>query len=120
MLTKDTPYLALTGELWVVFCDNWGDNWLRYNGTALYVSNVLSLPATVHCFYDIDDKDTTRNVPCNQVDLLHKAHILKHRQLVYYATSVKHNFENSTAMVLDVCRTISHMHVSLSRWMYMW
>ena len=29
--TKDTPYLALTGELWGVF------NWLRYNSTALYL-----------------------------------------------------------------------------------
>ena len=29
-LTKDTPYLALTGELWGV--------WSRYNDTALYVA----------------------------------------------------------------------------------
>ena len=35
-LTKDTPYLALTGELWGVFCEEFGENWPRYNGTALY------------------------------------------------------------------------------------
>ena len=36
IFTKDTPYLALTGELWGVFCEDWGENWPRYNGTALY------------------------------------------------------------------------------------
>ena len=34
--TKDTPYLALTGELWDVFCGYLWENWPRYNGTALY------------------------------------------------------------------------------------
>ena len=34
--TKDTPYLALTGELWGVFRDDFGENRLRYNGTTLY------------------------------------------------------------------------------------
>ena len=34
--TKDNPYLALTGELWVVFCEYLWENWPRYNGTALY------------------------------------------------------------------------------------
>ena len=33
---KSTPYLALTGELWGVFCENFGENWSRYNVTALY------------------------------------------------------------------------------------
>ena len=35
--TKDTPYLALTGELWGVFCEYLRENQLRYNGTALYM-----------------------------------------------------------------------------------
>ena len=35
-LTKDTPYHALTGELWCVCCGDCGENWPRYNGTALY------------------------------------------------------------------------------------
>ena len=35
--TKDTPYLALTGDLWGVFCEYLWKNWPRYNGTALYV-----------------------------------------------------------------------------------
>ena len=34
--TKDTPYLALTGELWGVCCEYLWENWPRYNGTALY------------------------------------------------------------------------------------
>ena len=33
--TKYIPYLALTAELWDVFCENLGENWPRYNGTAL-------------------------------------------------------------------------------------
>ena len=30
--TKDTPYLALAGELWGVFCEDLGENRTRYNG----------------------------------------------------------------------------------------
>ena len=33
--TKDTPYLALKGELWGVFCEYLWENWPRYHGTAL-------------------------------------------------------------------------------------
>ena len=33
---KDTPYLALTGELRGVFCEYLWENWPRYNSTALY------------------------------------------------------------------------------------
>ena len=36
-IQKDTSYLALTGELWGVFCKYFGENWPRYNGTALYM-----------------------------------------------------------------------------------
>ena len=36
LLTTDTPYLALTGELWGVCCKDIGENWLRYKSTALY------------------------------------------------------------------------------------
>ena len=39
--TKDTPYLALTGELWCIFCENFGENWLRYNGTALFFPDLF-------------------------------------------------------------------------------
>ena len=35
-LTKDTPYFALAGELWGVFCNDFGENFPRYNGIALY------------------------------------------------------------------------------------
>ena len=36
-ITKGTPYLALTDELWSVFCEVFGENWSRHNGTTLYV-----------------------------------------------------------------------------------
>ena len=35
-LTKDTPYLALRGEIWGICCEHYADNWLRYNGITLY------------------------------------------------------------------------------------
>ena len=34
--TKDKPYLALTGELWIACCENFGENLPRYNVTTLY------------------------------------------------------------------------------------
>ena len=34
--TKDTPYLALTGELKGVYCEYFGENLPRHNGTAPY------------------------------------------------------------------------------------
>ena len=36
-LTKGTPYLALTGKLWGVFCEDLAENGLNYNGTTPYV-----------------------------------------------------------------------------------
>ena len=38
--TTDTPYLTLTGQLWGVCYEDIGENWLLYNGTALYFSIV--------------------------------------------------------------------------------
>ena len=34
--TKDTPFFALTGELWGVFSEYFGENLSRYKGTTLY------------------------------------------------------------------------------------
>ena len=34
---KETPYLALTGELWGVFCEYLWEHWPHYNGTALFL-----------------------------------------------------------------------------------
>ena len=36
--TKYTPYLALRGELWGAFCEDFGENWPIYNNTALYMT----------------------------------------------------------------------------------
>ena len=35
-ITNHTPYIALTGKLWGVFCEDSVENWPRYNGTVLY------------------------------------------------------------------------------------
>ena len=40
-LTKETPYLALTGELWAVYYEDFDENWPRYNGTALYNVHIV-------------------------------------------------------------------------------
>ena len=37
-LTKDTPYLALSGELWSVFYEYFNRNWPCYKGFLLYCS----------------------------------------------------------------------------------
>ena len=34
---RNPAYLALMGELWGVCCEEIGENWPRYNGTALYM-----------------------------------------------------------------------------------
>ena len=35
-ITNYIPYLALTGELWGVFCEDLVETWQRYNDTAIY------------------------------------------------------------------------------------
>ena len=35
--TQDTTYLTLTGKLWGAFCEDFEENWLRYNGTTQYL-----------------------------------------------------------------------------------
>ena len=41
-ITIDTPYLALTGEVWGVYCEDLGENWLRcYNDSTLYLYKFL-------------------------------------------------------------------------------
>ena len=42
-LTKDTPYLALSGELWSVFYEYFTRNWPCYKGFLLYIAPVRTL-----------------------------------------------------------------------------
>ena len=42
-LTKDTPYLALSGELWSVFYEYFNRNWTYYKGFLLYLQNESNL-----------------------------------------------------------------------------
>ena len=51
-LTKDTPYLALSGELWSVFYEYFDRNWSCYKGFLLYVAlggDELRLLMNVSC-----------------------------------------------------------------------
>ena len=41
-LTKYTPYLALSGELWSVFYEYFNRNWSCYKGFLLYLQNEMS------------------------------------------------------------------------------
>ena len=43
-LTKDTPYLALSGELWSVFYEYFNRNWPYYKGFLLYVDDAITRP----------------------------------------------------------------------------
>ena len=36
-ITTDTPYLALAGKLWDVYCKDLEENWPRFNGTPSYM-----------------------------------------------------------------------------------
>ena len=40
-LTKDTPYLALSGELWSVFYEYFNKNWPCYKGFLLYSLQII-------------------------------------------------------------------------------
>ena len=42
-LTKDTPYLALSGELWSVFFEYYNRNWPCYKGFLLYMNSRMRL-----------------------------------------------------------------------------
>ena len=46
-LTKDTPYLALSGELWSVFYEYFNRNWSCYKGFLLYC-DVIRMPLLHH------------------------------------------------------------------------
>ena len=41
-ITANSPYLPFMGELYGVCWEEFGENWPRYNGTALYyIGNIL-------------------------------------------------------------------------------
>ena len=83
-LTKDTPYLALSGELWSVFYEYFNKNWPCYKGFLLYYE-VLSYYTiwSVMNVWSIYTKTTrrslylgfTRNKRCNVCNLVSDRHI---------------------------------------------
>ena len=42
-LTKDTPYFALSGELWSVFYEYFNRNWPCYKGFLLYAPTTYTI-----------------------------------------------------------------------------
>ena len=40
-LINDNPYLALKGKLWIVYHEDFVENWPRHNGTALYADSAV-------------------------------------------------------------------------------
>ena len=53
-LTKDTPNLALSGELWSVFYEYLNRNWLCYKGFLLYDHSPFTMLYLYYlCVYDL-------------------------------------------------------------------
>ena len=46
--TKDTPYLALTSDLWGVFNEDFEEIRTRYNGTALFYGLLGRQVTSIH------------------------------------------------------------------------
>ena len=55
-LTKDTPYLALSGELWSVFYEYFNRNWSCYKGFPLYVYYTTRLTSYIMGLHNILEK----------------------------------------------------------------
>ena len=74
-LTTDTSYLAFTGELWGVCCEDLCENWLCYNGTALYfhhqtrVGNMEHDMASVSILHHMAGANITKS--CDKCDLIY-------------------------------------------------
>ena len=66
-LTKDTPYLALSGELWSVFYEYFNRNWPCYKGFLLYLIYGFGGPpfpsAVFAPFCKTDFSTTFRSLP---------------------------------------------------------
>ena len=41
LCNRPWAYFTLTGELWGVYCENFGENWPRYNGPTLYMEQPM-------------------------------------------------------------------------------
>ena len=57
-LTKDTPYLALSGELWSVFYEYFNRNWPCYKGFLLYWYSIVHMQLK-------GENQHTRDKQCN-------------------------------------------------------
>ena len=68
-LTKDTPYLALSGELWNVFYEYLNRNWSCYKGFLLYFKVA---EFAVFCYKRVDFISRPENT---HSDFMHELHL---------------------------------------------
>ena len=84
----DTPYIALTGELWGAYCEDFRSKGARYNGTALYIK-------PTNC---VNDRNTS-----NDIDSIAGASLTSN----YSKTSSRRRFKyqpfDSSRLVLQLC-----------------
>ena len=48
-LADATSYIALTDELWSVYCESLGEIWPRYNGIAMYLALLQYIVHSLCC-----------------------------------------------------------------------
>ena len=63
-LTKGTPYLALSGELWSVFYEYFNRNWPCYKGFLLYMRSLRGY------LYDCDSEDESFDIAKVDISLM--------------------------------------------------
>ena len=88
-LTKDTPYLALLGELWSVFCEYFNRNWPCYKGFLLYI--VLLTCSDITCLFSELKYHVSVGFPRSSWNIEHWITLIKAYTLsliVYFIASV--------------------------------
>ena len=93
-LTKDTPYLALSGELWSVFYEYFNRNWPCYKGFLLYCVPFVNV--WNHSWWGMAshkcDVCETKNLTMAVIDLLRENyHVLKRLYQMDGLTQKRHN-----------------------------
>ena len=69
-LTKDTPYLALSGELWSVFYEYLNRNWSCHKGFLLYLDMKLSFYTNPSFYFVMQGDDMALMSDVSHVDVI--------------------------------------------------
>ena len=110
-IITDTPQLALTGELWGIYCEDLGENWPRYNGTALYAAGISCSQAINQCdtlwnsdtcFSDTGDKWSNQNMDLMGFTRHVSITFFIYTSMIqsYYSTSNTHQRKNCYLLIL--------------------